>query len=62
MNPVTALEIYEALLEVYKIYSTKNIILAGLIGFTLGITISMTILLGSLLKEDKKSRKKVKDS
>ena len=58
MDPVTALEVYGALFEVYKAYATRNMILAGLIGFTLGITVSMLIALGTILKSDKKKKKK----
>jgi len=62
MDPITALEVYGALFEVYKAYATRNIILAAFIGFTLGVSITMAMLLLSLLREDKpKKEKKKKD-
>lgn len=62
MDPITALEVYGALFEVYKAYATRSIILAAFVGFCIGVSITMIMLLLSLLRENKpKKEKKKKD-
>jgi len=60
MDPVTALEVYGALFEVYKTYATRNIILAAFVGFCLGVSVTMVMLLLSLLRENKPKKEKKK--
>ena len=57
MNPVTALEIYDAVSKIYETYMTRSLILVGIGGFILGMLTCMMIFTCSFFKSEKKEGK-----
>ena len=62
MNPTTTIEVYNAMLELYKTYMVRNTIMAGLIGVAVGISLCVIIGLYSFTRDCKKLEKKEKKS
>lgn len=62
MDPTTTIEVYNAMLELYKTYMVRNTIIAGLLGVALGMSLCIIIGLYSFTRDCKKLEKKEKKS
>ena len=60
MDPTTTIEVYNAMLELYKTYMVRNTIIAGLIGVAVGISLCVILGLCSFTRDCKKLEKKEK--
>jgi len=60
MDVSTSLEIYNALIEIYKTYMVRNTVMAGVLGVALGICICLAVGLCSFTRDCKKLDKKEK--
>lgn len=62
MDTATTIEVYNAMLEIYKSYMVRNTIMAGLLGVALGMSLCLIIGLCSFARDCKKLEKKEKKS
>lgn len=60
MDAAARLEIYTAIMEIYKSYMVRNTIMAGLLGVALGMSLCLIIGLCSFTRDCKKLDKKEK--
>lgn len=62
MDTTTTIEVYNAMLELYKTYMVRNIVMAGLLGVAIGVSLCLIIGLCSFSRDCKKLEKKEKKS
>lgn len=60
MDAAARLEIYTAIMEIYKSYMVRSTIIAGLMGFSLGLLVCLAIGLGISEKENRKLNRREK--
>ena len=57
MDFATRMEVYEKIFEIWKMFYTRGVITAALLGFSLGVFLCMFLSLGSFTKKKKKDDK-----